>query len=748
MTDNIASSEFATVELLTPQAQIKRLWQPVIGEETDELLRQIALPGPETARVRDEAVDVLARCVPPLGSAATETGLAVGYVQSGKTISFTTVAALARDNGYQIVIVIAGTSLPLLDQSTRRLIRDLRLETRSDRVWQLFESRDLRREARDTLRATLDAWRNNSPPFMRRTALITVMKHHKHLEKVTSLLRELDLKQAPVLVIDDEADQASLNAAVKRKDESKTYARIKALRERLPHHTFLQYTATPQAPLLLNIIDSLSPRFAEVLTPGSDYVGGRDFFLEHRKELVREIPERELPSAMGSMDAAPESLLHAMQLFFVGVAAGLLKDKGRGNRSMLVHPSQERVGHSGYYSWVVATKESWKKILDPKRRMDDDRDDLLGEFSRAYDDLALSVSELPSKDEIFKILEWAITETVVVEVNSRLGTTPQVTWKSNYSHILVGGQAMDRGFTVEGLTVTYMPRSLGVRNADTVQQRARFFGYKRPYLGYCRVFLEGASIEAYRRYVAHEEDVRDRLLKHAETGQPLSEWKRMFYLDKTLRPTRHSVLELDYVRGSTVTRDWFTPKSPHLSGGVTENRKVVANLRDAVSSLLIEDSGSSRRTEYQRHLVTFEVPLTRIFEYLLHLRFTEAGDSQSFTIIQILLAELLERDPEARCALYFMSAGKIRQRTANEDGEIKNLFQGAAPTSPKAEVGSIYPGDRALASETLVTIQVHILEVQDEDEDKVYEDVPTVAIHLPGPVTEDILVQPQPGQTA
>jgi hypothetical protein len=48
---------------------------------------------------------------------------------------------------------------------------------------------------------------------------------------------------------------------------------------------------------------------------------------------------------------------------------------------------------------------------------------------------------------------------------------------------------MDRGFTVEGLTVTYMPRGLGMGNADTVQQRARFFGYKRSYLGQCRIFV-------------------------------------------------------------------------------------------------------------------------------------------------------------------------------------------------------------------------------------------------------------------
>ena len=70
---------------------------------------------------------------------------------------------------------------------------------------------------------------------------------------------------------------------------------------------------------------------------------------------------------------------------------------------------------------------------------------------------------------------------------------------------------MDRGFTVEGLTVTYMPRNVGVGNVDTIQQRARFFGYKRSYLGYCRVFLDQVTIDAYNAIIEHEENVREQL---------------------------------------------------------------------------------------------------------------------------------------------------------------------------------------------------------------------------------------------
>jgi hypothetical protein len=742
-------------------------WSPVVGDETLELLNHLGLSRDGAERVRDEAIEVLARCVPPTAIAEVDTGLAVGYVQSGKTMSFTTVAALARDNGYQIVIVIAGISKPLLAQSTERLAHDLRID-RDNRGWQLFESKALTKTAlpgaRQQLRATLDAWKGNVPlplSWMRRTALLMVMKHHGHLDRISALLEGLDLKGVPVLVIDDEADQASLNAAVRRQDETKTYARIKLLRKHLPHHTFLQYTATPQAPLLLNIIDSLSPRFTEVLSPGHEYVGGKDFFLNPKDTLVHEIPEDEMPGDE-PLSSVPGSLLLAMRLFFVGAAAGLVKEKkGKGNRSMMVHPSQERTGHSEYYSWVTTVRAEWAKLLSSSDQYAEDRAELLAEFEEAYKDIATTArDDLPAMEEVFAMLPWTIANAVVQEVNARAGETPKVDWKASYSHILVGGQAMDRGFTVEGLTVTYMPRGLGVGNADTIQQRARFFGYKRPYLGYCRVFLERASIEAYRRYVRHEEDIRRRLIAHRATGKPLSAWKRAFYLDKSLKPTRNTVLELDYFRGSTVS-EWFTPRMPYAGAGagddpVTGNRKVVKALRTKLATSLRIDDGHPDRTKYQTHLVA-RVPLQVVFEEcLLRLRFTDPADSSEFTVLQILLAELLDRKPAQECLLYVMSQGHARERTVDEEGAIKNLYQGAAPTKPASDVGRVYPGDRKLVASDAPTIQIHYLDVYNAPESArarakgglLASDIPTIAVHLPIAVAEDLLIQPQPGQGA
>ena len=208
---------------------------------------------------------------------------------------------------------------------------------------------------------------------------------------------------------------------------------------------------------------------------------------------------------------------------------------------MMVHPSHKTLGHKQYYYWVEQIKNHWHEILQPKSDSSDCLD-LLEEFAYSYKVLQQTVASLPTFETLSSRLLHAIRRTELHEVNSTSGRTPSIPWERQYSHILVGGQAMDRGFTVEGITVTYMPRGTGIGNADTIQQRARFFGYKQNYLGYCRVFLEDRVRAAYRDYVIHEEDVRESLIAHEETGKPLDAWRRAFFLDRSLKPTRDNVL--------------------------------------------------------------------------------------------------------------------------------------------------------------------------------------------------------------
>ena len=718
-------------------------WQPIEGNETQMLLERFSdLDAAGKAKVRNEAVSILSRCMRPTQPDSQITGLVLGQVQSGKTMSFTTVAALARDNGYRLVIVITGTTIPLLGQSVGRLRSDLGVDL-DHRSWRHIPVSPKAPINRQAVLDALEEWGDaRVTAAERRTLLITVMKQHKNLQKLVDLLQTISMADVPTLIIEDEGDQASLNTKIRNSDESTTYQKLVALRRCLPRHTFLQYTATPQALLLINIINVLSPAFAELLTPGDEYTGGHAFFIQC-PQLVRTIPPQDLPSPQSPLTGPPESLFEAMRLFYVGVAAGLHCNAG-GNRSMLIHPSVKRDDHAQFHHWVVTTKDEWKEIL--KRPVTDpDRIELLDEFKQAYDDLAVTVPDLAPWSDVKEKLILAFWRTQVEKVNTSSGTTPTIDWSDSYGFILVGGTAMDRGYTVRGLTVTYMPRGLGGGQADTLQQRGRFFGYKRSYLPYCRVFLEAGVVQAFRDYVEHEEDVRGRLMAHRQIGRPLTDWPRAFLLDTAMRPTRNNVIDIAY-SWATFGDDWFIPKAPHDSvDAIQNNRGLVGQIESWWT--FNADSGNPNRTEHQKHRVAHNLKLTDVYEKLLAVvRFTRFRDSQSYISLLLVLKQIIENDVDTRSVIYRMSGGAARERSLDDTDEIPTLFQGAAPVTPKSKRGTIYPGDSEIRDGNLVTIQIHNVTVGLAN-GEVIADVPTVAIWVPARYSRDLLVQPQGRQS-
>ena len=115
-------------------------WQVSIGTQALNLLERKGIKGTERENVLNEACDVLGNCGNPNNEENSKTGLAIGYVQSGKTLSFTTVSALAAQNGFNAIIIIAGSTTKLVDQTTKRLKNDLDIYSRSEISWNLFKN--------------------------------------------------------------------------------------------------------------------------------------------------------------------------------------------------------------------------------------------------------------------------------------------------------------------------------------------------------------------------------------------------------------------------------------------------------------------------------------------------------------------------------------------------------------------------------------------------------------------------------
>lgn len=714
-------------------------WQPVVGPEIDRLVQR-KLPQEARQHVIDTAASVLSRGIFPGMHDDQPTGLVVGYVQSGKTLSFTSVIALARDNGFQLVIVVAGTSKPLWNQSTQRLRKDLDIDSVVGSVrWQLYPNPVDSENNRRNITLTLSDWRDPDVALSdRATVLITVMKQHSHLRKLVALMRNLQMAGIPTLIIDDEADQASLNTLVKQHRQSTTYQQLLDLRRSVPLHTFLQYTATPQAPLLINIIDSLSPTFVEVLDPGTDYVGGREFFVEN-SDLTVVIPDNELPVDDHPLIEPPVSLLTALQAFMVGVAAGLVegRSEANANRSMLIHPSQRTEPHREFREWVGNILAEWARIFSLPET-DSDHQDLMGDFRSAYDDLHTTATHLPAFDDLRRRLPRAFRLTVIEEVNARVGQTPFIEWGRSYGWILIGGQSMDRGFTVEGLTVTYMPRGTGVGNADTVQQRGRFFGYKRRYLGLCRIFLEQGALSAFQAYVEHEEFMRGQLQGIQQSGRPLSTWKRAFVLSPDLRPCRQNVVDHEYARGN-YSDQWFKPVAVEVPLEVLQaNRRTVGDFLNALAFAPLDES---QHDGAQNHQVCRGVPLQQVVENLIvPFRVTGASDSANLVGVLLQLSRALEDNPHETATVIWMSEGFPRRREIDSDGRINELFQG--PTRAQSG-GYTYPGDGAIRDTDQLTIQVHQLNLFRGDAE-VCTNVRTIAVWCPRRLAVSWVSQHQP----
>ena len=322
------------------------LWSPVGGPGDD--------CGCSSASSLDEdgendgahqSVGVLARCADPATTSASRTGLVVGYVQSGKTLSFTTVISLARDNGFPLIVLLAGTKQNLHEQTAAAARpQDLAVHAPAGSP---------RGPCWRTRRAASASEVAEQHPVDDRAGHAGEVPagdgHHRDEEPVAarpgapSCSKKLaqhgvDLATTPVLVVDDEADQAGLNAAVQDddRDATATYQAILDLRSALDRHTYLMYTATPQAQLLINLADVLSPDFVVgadagcAATPAGEY-----FFEQHKDTFVRRLSTSAgRPRRSTATDEPPRTLELALASYYL-----VLAQRGDGPVSMLVHPS-------------------------------------------------------------------------------------------------------------------------------------------------------------------------------------------------------------------------------------------------------------------------------------------------------------------------------------------------------------------------------------------------------------------------
>jgi Z1 domain len=728
-------------------------WEPEIGERTRQFVesRATGKRPVDMDAVLEEAKSILGQCAPPTIADGDAVVLVVGYVQSGKTLSFTTLASLARDNGYGAVILLAGTTNNLKQQSQNRLEKDLGLDELQRGWTEIFENPDITGPALPKMKSALKSWKRRRDGLTQEekpALVVSVLKHSGRIGNAAKALQALDLTGVPVLIIDDESDQATPNTKAHKNrqtggsDESATYTAVMSLRNSVPHHSFVQYTATPQANLLLAATDRLNPDCARILSSGPDYTGGKVFFQDRADDLIKVVSDSEIYDTHNPLTEPPEGLQDALRVFLIGIADANLK-KIEDNRSMMVQAHQNTGPHQIYRKWISALLEDWQTGIEAGGEY---AEEVLVGFRAAYAELSKTVKNLEPFDQLVGNIPERTEELRVVEVNSTAQAEKTIKWKSAYNWLLIGGMKLDRGFTVEGLTVTYMPRPLS-DNADVLQQRARFFGYRGEYVDYCRVYLLKTAKQAFIDYVYDEEFLRKSLEQHQT--EPLADWKRNFILhDQFARPTRANVIGRNVAR-KHAGRQWSWPKSMHLGSDVRSANQTLFAEQLARFQGTIFDAAElpgvvDRRRSTQRNSARTGVPLDEALDFLIRIRVAAAEDSLLLSAFATQLARVLRQpqseDPKS-AAFVFMNGLKVPEGPGRHLRVVRQAIHvGMNPTGATGD-RVVYSGDDTLRSAAEFTIQLRTIRLNDDFSDNEdYSAVPWLAISLPTGVSHDMFV--------
>lgn len=527
---------------------------------------------------------IVEKLADPTAPAAYQSkGLVVGYVQSGKTANFTGLIAKAADAGYRLIIVMAGVLDVLRSQTQRRLDKELigrellQDEYQTDPDYNEFVSHGKRpselssfdiyrltgpdhdykslaygKEALKFDRKDADQpfWASNN--LYPATARIAVVKKNPAiLQKLIADLRALarekigaPLDQVPVLIIDDESDQASINTSAPSPqgevlERTQTNKAIVNLLNQLPRSQYVGFTATPSANALVDpaSAEDIFPKdFLISLPKPVGYMGASDFYDFEVSEDGRPGPnQRDFVRSVTDEDDKPSNLLQAIDSYILAGAIKLYRNSMDSSlkfkhHTMLVHLTQLQVDHKAFAKEIVRTiARAGYEGGNGLSRLDK----LLESDFRPIH--AARGQELPFPKNFKTLLPF------VGDCIQRIGEPAQAVRILNTEHkdqspdfdreriwkILVGGAKLSRGYTVDGLTISYYRRRTGA--ADTLMQMGRWFGFRRGYADLVRLFIGTNEVdggpkskkrinlyEAFGSICRDEEAFRKELVRYAE----------------------------------------------------------------------------------------------------------------------------------------------------------------------------------------------------------------------------------------
>ncbi len=440
-------------------------------------------------------------------------GLVLGHVQSGKTTNFTAVIAKAADRNYKLFIVLAGIHNSLRRQTQVRLRNDLIGEHHDQ--WIELTNPDSDFTPPPTHAISYFASNN------RQKVLCVIKKNATVLRKFREWLRgaEDHLRECPTLIIDDEADQATV--ATERINPL-----IMDIVDSLPKSVYLGYTATPFANLLIDPASSnLYPKdfIVSLPQPKFPYFGNEVLFgrepLDAEDEvfdgydMIRIIDDSEVPlvrpasraDADGFVPSITGSLRTSVLYFWLATAARRVRRTGNKHSTMLIHTSVKTSVHESFHEPLARFQESVQdriQDLDPR---------ILGELEGLWkrENAAVPAGEFGLApvdfDEVLEMLPSVLSESRIIIDNAT--SRERLDYEGQpVVAIAIGGNTLSRGLTLEGLAVSYFVRSVSAY--DSLLQMARWFGYRSGYEDLPRIWLTEELRGWFRHLATVETEIR------------------------------------------------------------------------------------------------------------------------------------------------------------------------------------------------------------------------------------------------
>lgn len=440
------------------------------------------------------------------------TGLLLGNVQSGKTAQMLGIMSKLADEGYQFFIVLTTDNVDLQNQTLNRIKNSLTL-------FNVFGERD---------EVSFSASTQSKP------RIIVLKKNSRILRKWQNiLLNTQSCRGLSLVILDDEADAASLNTLVNRNRVSTINQCLQNIKDTADAGTFfLEVTATPQAIVLQSALSNWRPAFVTYFKPGNGYLGGNFFFSKPKSYCIKFTPENEISDVLEEADSeCPIGLCQSILSFLINCSHKILNNQS--NCNFMIHPSSRIAAHNRFADRVQSHLNLLKDSCD-----DDDFKEYLNESWR---DIQSTKPDLEPFEDIYncvkEILENGLIRAIPLNsdsIVSRDSNDPNSLKLDEGFNIVIGGNTLGRGITFPNLQTVYYCRSARAPQADTFWQHSRIFGYDRE-AELVRIFIPPTL---HRLFVALNES-NNLLIKQIENG--VSDLQ--IISAEGIRPTRKNVLD-------------------------------------------------------------------------------------------------------------------------------------------------------------------------------------------------------------